>query len=204
MNTAGPAAPVGWYPDPNMPAQLRYWDGTAWTAHTSPAAMPPPPPAYGGPTWTQQADGLGARLAPPWPGENSDDAAIRRIATYERCSGWAWLVLGIIQVLTVLGIIAGAWNIYAGINRIKMAPRIERREAAVPRAFESLTMYVVIGVINLVFGAVIGLIVLGVDLFIRDQVLRHRHLFRTGAPQAVGAPNPYSQGGTATQAVPGI
>lgn len=28
--------PAAWYPDPENPHQLRYWDGTAWTHHTSP------------------------------------------------------------------------------------------------------------------------------------------------------------------------
>jgi hypothetical protein len=28
---------AGWYPDPDAPQQLRYWDGSAWTEHTSPA-----------------------------------------------------------------------------------------------------------------------------------------------------------------------
>ena len=29
--------PAGWYPDPDQPGMLRYWDGTAWTRHQSPA-----------------------------------------------------------------------------------------------------------------------------------------------------------------------
>ncbi len=165
------SAPVGWYPNPDAPAQLRFWDGGAWTTHTSPAAMPPPSLAS---TQLPQAQA------------SSDSAVISRIATYERASGWAWLTLGIIQVLTVIGIIAGAWNIYAGISRIRIAPRIQRREASIPRAFEPWTMYVVIGVINLVFGGVIGLVVVALDVFVRDQVLKHRHLFLTGAPQGLG------------------
>jgi uncharacterized protein YbjQ (UPF0145 family) len=28
---------AGWFPDPSAPNLLRYWDGSAWTAHTSPA-----------------------------------------------------------------------------------------------------------------------------------------------------------------------
>ncbi|MDZ7674596.1 MAG: CD225/dispanin family protein [Acidimicrobiales bacterium] len=27
--------PAGWYPDPNQPGMLRYWDGSAWTEHTN-------------------------------------------------------------------------------------------------------------------------------------------------------------------------
>jgi len=32
---AHPGPPAGWYPDPQGLARLRYWDGTAWTDHTS-------------------------------------------------------------------------------------------------------------------------------------------------------------------------
>jgi len=39
-------SPAGWYPQPD--GSQRYWDGTAWTSHTAPAAQPPPPP-YGAP-----------------------------------------------------------------------------------------------------------------------------------------------------------
>jgi hypothetical protein len=39
--------PAGWYADPEIPAQQRYWDGQAWTdqhaAPTQPAVVPPPP-----------------------------------------------------------------------------------------------------------------------------------------------------------------
>lgn len=60
-----PAA--GWYPDPENPGQLRYWDGQQWTEHRSAqtGATPPPQqqwqtPAYGQPaqridTWLWQS-----------------------------------------------------------------------------------------------------------------------------------------------------
>ncbi len=34
-----PAVPAGWYPDAQMPGQVRYWDGTQWTQYTQ--ASPP-------------------------------------------------------------------------------------------------------------------------------------------------------------------
>jgi hypothetical protein len=34
MNTALPSA--GWFPDPQQPGQLRYWDGHGWTGHIHP------------------------------------------------------------------------------------------------------------------------------------------------------------------------
>lgn len=32
--------PAGWYDNPEVPSQHRYWDGTAWTDHTAPKAPP--------------------------------------------------------------------------------------------------------------------------------------------------------------------
>jgi hypothetical protein len=34
------ATPAGWYPNPADAAQLRYWDGSEWTDHTSQATVP--------------------------------------------------------------------------------------------------------------------------------------------------------------------
>ncbi len=35
----------GWFHDPQVPGQLRYWDGGRWTEHTAPVAAPPAVPA---------------------------------------------------------------------------------------------------------------------------------------------------------------
>lgn len=39
---SGGQVPAGWFPDPYDPSRLRYWDGTAWTEHRSPATPAPP------------------------------------------------------------------------------------------------------------------------------------------------------------------
>ena len=42
---------ANWYPDPNSPGTLRYWDGQVWTEHTAPdpnAAAPDGAPAVAG------------------------------------------------------------------------------------------------------------------------------------------------------------
>jgi hypothetical protein len=48
---SGGGTPAGWYPDPQNPAQQRYWDGTAWSEATQPAPFggPPSPGAYSAP-----------------------------------------------------------------------------------------------------------------------------------------------------------
>lgn len=39
--TQTPVPGPGWHPDPHQPGLLRYWDGRAWTTHTSPVPAPP-------------------------------------------------------------------------------------------------------------------------------------------------------------------
>jgi uncharacterized RDD family membrane protein YckC len=49
---SGSSTPAGWYPDPTVPGQQRYWDGNSWTDNTAPgpaeAPTAPPAPPPGG------------------------------------------------------------------------------------------------------------------------------------------------------------
>lgn len=67
MADEGPQAPAGWYPDPTVPGQQRYWDGTGWTEHTAPGpgsarpvggerAPAPTPAAHDGATAVPSGD----------------------------------------------------------------------------------------------------------------------------------------------------
>ncbi|WP_147917506.1 DUF2510 domain-containing protein [Ruania zhangjianzhongii] len=62
--------PAGWYPDPQQQDQLRYWDGSVWTEHQTPAQAADPAPqgqtdGYGAASAPQgQTDGYGAASAP--------------------------------------------------------------------------------------------------------------------------------------------
>jgi len=106
------------------------------------------------------------------------DNLIRRIADYERISGALWLGIAIIQILTIFGIIAGIWNIYAAITRFGVAKQIRAKHPGIPKTFEPITGLIVIGLINLIFGGVIGLVFVGFDFYIRDKVLTNAQLFQ--------------------------
>ena len=67
----GPLAPAGWYPDPTVPGQQRYWDGTQWTEHTAAGpgstrplggGAPAPPPGAQATGW----QGGGGERPDPW------------------------------------------------------------------------------------------------------------------------------------------
>src|SRR3954463_2353056 len=57
-----PAA--AWWPDPDDPLQLRYWDGDGWTTHVTSAESPDGLWRFNGYHWVPRA----VRLRPPLPG----------------------------------------------------------------------------------------------------------------------------------------
>src|SRR5205807_284964 len=52
--------PPGWYPDPQAPALLRYWDGSQWTSYTQPAGMAPSDPRPAQPAPQPEVGGVTA------------------------------------------------------------------------------------------------------------------------------------------------
>lgn len=120
----------------------------------------------------------------------SDDQIIRRLADYEKISAWLWMILGIVQVLTLVAAIAGVWNIFAAYSRFHVVPRIKARDPEIPTAYEGLGGIILIGVVNLFVGGVIGVVFAVFDLYVRDKVLSNRHLFNAAPAQAAPASLP--------------
>jgi len=58
--------PANWYPDPQTPGQLRYWDGQRWTQHVHPAQQPAQ--GVGGAAVAQAQAGPGVFLPSGRPG----------------------------------------------------------------------------------------------------------------------------------------
>ncbi|MCX7041799.1 MAG: hypothetical protein NT117_03755 [Gammaproteobacteria bacterium] len=101
-----------------------------------------------------------------------------RIADYERVSAILWMILGVLQVLFIVTIIAGVWNIFAAASRFRTSPLIRARDPGIPAAYESgLVQLVILGALNFFLGAGIGVAFVIFDFFIRDLVLKNQHLF---------------------------
>lgn len=108
---------------------------------------------------------------------DNESQAIRRIADYEKLSAVFWLVLGIIQILSVYLALAGIWNIFASVSRFKAVKQINNRSKNIPARFEGMVGLILIGVINVFAGGVIGILFVCFDFYVRDQVLRHASCF---------------------------
>ncbi|HBF33219.1 TPA: hypothetical protein DDW35_01520 [Candidatus Sumerlaeota bacterium] len=110
-------------------------------------------------------------------GEEDALTFVRRVADYEMISAILWLVLAIFQIFSIVGAIAGLWNLFAAFSRFAIVKRIRQRDASVPAAYESMTQLIIIGVINLFLGGVIGIVFVAFDFFIRDQILKNKQVF---------------------------
>jgi hypothetical protein len=98
------SAPAGWYPDPHLPGQLRWFDGAGWTGHVHAA-----PPFTAAPTLSVGPWGSGP---PAWPAER--DRAMEAILPVNRsglaiAAGYAGLfsiLLVFAPIALVLGVLA--------------------------------------------------------------------------------------------------
>jgi hypothetical protein len=109
--------------------------------------------------------------------EEEADAFAAQIAFYEKLSGILWLVIAGLQILTCFGLIAGAWNIYAGVSRLRLVKHVRARRFFIPAAYEGVAMLVVLGLVNLLIGGVVGVAFVLFDFYIRDQVLSNSGVF---------------------------
>ena len=120
----------GWYEDPRREADLRWWDGTAWTAHTAarptipapppaPAAPPPAPPPAPAPPAGPGGEQTAPRVAPPSaPG---GQPTIEIGGTSRTLAGWwpravAYVIDSLVRFAFLIPAIVIAVVIGAGID----------------------------------------------------------------------------------------
>lgn len=82
-----PTMPANWYPDPQSPGILRYWDGTRWTEHRSAAAPTATATVYN-------------NVVVPRGGGNGD-IGVHLILTILTCGLWIpiWIIIEIIKAI---------------------------------------------------------------------------------------------------------
>lgn len=117
--------------------------------------------------------------ADPDVGKDAGEAARfrERLARYERTSAIVWLVIAVIQILAVVTIVAGIWNIFASVTRFRFAKAIREGHPGVVKAYEdALWMLIVMGGVNFFLGGFIAAAWIAYDFHVRRKVLRNRKL----------------------------
>lgn len=150
--------------------------GLDLNSYAPPYQQIPQPPAF------TQYQSQPVQVAQAMSGDNT----LRRLHDYEKLSGVFWIGLGVVQIMSicvlfVFGIpvaIVGLWNIFAGISRLRVAPRILAGDASIPSQFSPMAGLIIIGLLNLTLGGIIGVLMVIFDFIIRDQILSNQHLFQ--------------------------
>lgn len=113
--------------------------------------------------------------------EFNDTAAVYgKLAEYEEYSGIVWMAIGVIQCLSLVGIICGIWNIVVATQRLKYSKDIKNGTATnIYDTFEKdKSSIITMLILNIVLGAVIGIIGAIFDLHIRDFVMKNETVFK--------------------------
>ncbi|MBQ7637866.1 MAG: hypothetical protein IJS90_03080 [Clostridia bacterium] len=89
-----------------------------------------------------------------------------------------WIIIGILQILSLFGIIAGIYNIYTCVKDKKYAKEIIQKPVGIYNNFESLSDCIINLVINFIFGSMIGIIGSIYHLMaIREYVIKNKAVF---------------------------
>lgn len=116
---------------------------------------------------------------PPQAGNAMDDeVTVKRIRDMAKLCSILWIVLGGIQILSCVGVIAGAWNVVMGIRGVKFAESIVPGNRAVYTYYDNAMTSMIIGaVINFTLGLFVGVALSVFDFIIRDQVIKNKRAF---------------------------
>ncbi len=110
---------------------------------------------------------------------NEIQSVTKSLSEKEKIAAIIWLVIGILQCLSIFCFISGAWNIYASITRFKRSKEVLSPWQGIVNTYENELTFIIIGmVINFIFGGIIGVAGGFYDLFaVREYVLKNRKVF---------------------------
>lgn len=101
-----------------------------------------------------------------------------KIQRRERLSCVLWIVIAVVQIVTLLGIPAGLWNGINAIVRLRSIKNITPGNPAVVGWYDERKAWLIVfAVVNLVIGGVVGVFLVAHDWSLRDYVLQHRSVF---------------------------
>ena len=89
---------------------------------------------------------------------NSDDEKLKALSVKINTNAIIWMVIGVIQILSVVCAIVGILNIMSALKDMKYSKDILNNPTGIVETFEPTTGPIIVLAYNLIFGGVIGVI----------------------------------------------
>lgn len=112
------------------------------------------------------------------PPESADRLA-KKLAGRFKLVNVLWVVLSVCLLVSFVGAVAAAWNLYVTTTRWRMAELIERRSPAAVDFYDGgAGWFLTAALVNLALGGGLGAALVGYEyFFVRRPLLANRHLF---------------------------
>ena len=111
---------------------------------------------------------------------------LENLSSRIQVSAIIWIIIGALQILGMVTVLLGAYNIYVGIQNLNYSKKILTYPVGIVAGQESLTMPIVMLVLNLVLGGVIGVVGSIYDILgIRGYVMQNKAAFLNLEQQAI-------------------
>ncbi len=106
------------------------------------------------------------------------EAVAKNVRDWETLIRIFWIIIAVCQICSIVLAPCGAWNLFVSIRKLKLIKSILPGQQWVVRYYNNAQNSLIIsGAINLVFGGVVGVILVGAEFIVRDYVLKHRYAF---------------------------
>lgn len=107
-----------------------------------------------------------------------DAKVLKKLSDKIHTQSIIWIIISVFQIISIAGIIVGIYNLIVSIHNIDYSKKILQYPVGIYKSFEPITSYIVVLLINLFFGAFIGIIGSLYDIFgVRNYVLNHKEAF---------------------------
>ena len=118
---------------------------------------------------------------PPVRTETFDQAKLDKVDKYReyyKLISLFWIIMGILLIISCVGLIAGIYNLIIGIKDNKFTPTIVAHNPQVVQTAKSMgSQNITTILINVFLGGGVGAIAGLLEMYVRNQIIKDRDLF---------------------------
>ncbi|MBR1811734.1 MAG: zinc-ribbon domain-containing protein [Clostridia bacterium] len=119
-------------------------------------------------------DPMGAQSQP----SKQDLAVLQELSRRIEFESKLWVIIGVLQCISLVGIIAGTYNFITASKNKKYADDILKRPVGIYNAFDSLNSWIITLLLNVFLGSIVGIIGSVYNyMSVRDYVKKNKDAF---------------------------